>query len=325
MCFSPWSRAKSPPRGNGPHGLTRLCYCAALKTAEAEAASAAEACANAGRMKVEQAKRDRDDARRELAAGFERKIAGVVEAVTLAASEMQGLSSSMNSSNAETMQQTAAAANASTQASENVGTVASATEELTASINGTAEQVTRSAQIAAKAAEEARRTNTVVESLAASTQKIGEVVTLIQSIASQTNLLALNATIEAARAEDHGRGFAVVASEVKALANQTAKATEEISMQIQDIQTATGEAVNAIESISGTIAEIDQISARSPQPSINRAQRPGKLPETCKRPSTAPMMSTGASITSAVPLERPGRRRRGCSMRRTACRCNPRG
>jgi methyl-accepting chemotaxis protein len=242
------------------HTLSQLFETAARKTVEAEAASAAEARANADRVKVEQAKHDRDEARRELAAGFERKIAGVVEAVALAASEMQGLSSSMNSSNEETIRQTAAAADASTQASENIGTVASATEQLTASINGIAEQVTRSAQIAAKAAEEARRTNTVVGSLAAGTQKIGEVVTLIQSIASQTNLLALNATIEAARAGDHGRGFAVVASEVKALANQTAKATEEISTQIQDIQNATGEAVSAIESISGTIAEIDQIS-----------------------------------------------------------------
>jgi len=120
--------------------------------------------------------------------------------------------------------------------------------------------VTRSAEIANKAAEEARRTNAVVEGLAAGTQKIGEVVTLIQSIASQTNLLALNATIEAARAGEHGRGFAVVASEVKALANQTAKATEEISAQIQDIQAATGQAVSAIQAIGGTIAEIDGIS-----------------------------------------------------------------
>jgi methyl-accepting chemotaxis protein len=140
--------------------------------------------------------------------------------------------------------------------------VAAATEELTASVGSITQQVARSAEIAAKAADEARRTNQVVEGLANGTQKIGEVVTLIQTIASQTNLLALNATIEAARAGEHGRGFAVVASEVKALANQTAKATEEISAQIQSIQGATSDAVNAIQAIGATIAEIDQISGQ---------------------------------------------------------------
>jgi methyl-accepting chemotaxis protein len=241
--------------------LSHLFEATAQKTAEAEAAGAAEARANRERMEVEnRAKQDRDAARQELASGFERKVGSIVEAVAIAATKMQGLSSTMSASSAETTSKTIAAAKASDQASTNVETVASATEELTASINSIAQQVTRSAEIAAKAAGEARRTNTVVEGLAAGTQKIGEVVTLIQNIASQTNLLALNATIEAARAGEHGRGFAVVASEVKALANQTAKATEEISAQVQDIQNATGEAVNAIQAIGGTIAEIDEIS-----------------------------------------------------------------
>ena len=242
--------------------LGQLFDTAARKTAEAETAQAAEARANNERNEAERrAKQDRDAARRELAAGFERKIGGIVEAVAVAASEMQGMSSSMSTSNAETARQTTAVAAASMQASSNVETVAAATEELTASINNIAQQVTRSAEIAGKAAEEARRTNTVVEGLAAGTQKIGEVVTLIQSIANQTNLLALTATIEAARAGEHGKGFAVVASEVKALANQTAKATEEISAQVQDIQAATGDAVHAIQAIGSTIAEIDRISS----------------------------------------------------------------
>jgi methyl-accepting chemotaxis protein len=241
--------------------LSQLFETAAEKTAEAQNASAAEARADADRLEAERhAKRQADAARRELAAGFERKIGGIVEAVGVAAREMQALSASLSNSHTETSRKTTAAASASSQASTNVQTVASATEELSASINNIAERVTRSAAMAAKAAADARHTNSVVEGLLAGTQKIGEVVTLIQSIASQTNLLALNATIEAARAGEHGRGFAVVASEVKALANQTAKATEEISAQVQDIQNATGEAVGAIQAIGGVIAEIDGIS-----------------------------------------------------------------
>jgi methyl-accepting chemotaxis protein len=243
------------------HQLATLFMKTAQKTAEAEAANAAEARATAERGQAEQqARLERDAAMHRLATEFEDKVGHIVEAVAVAAREMQGMSSSMSNSSGEAARQTAAAAAASTQASLNVGTVASAAEELTASISEIAQQAMRSATVTGKAADEARRTNAVVEGLASGTQKIGEVVILIQNIASQTNLLALNATIEAARAGEHGRGFAVVASEVKALANQTAQATEEISTQIQSIQAATGEAVSAIQAIGGTIAEINEIS-----------------------------------------------------------------
>jgi methyl-accepting chemotaxis protein len=243
------------------HRLAHLFVTTAQKTAEAEAAGLAEARANTERNEAAQrSKLERDVAMRGLATEFESKIGHIVEAVAVAARQMQGMSSSMSNSSGEAARMTAAAAAASTQASINVGTVASSAEELTASISEIANQAIRSANVTGKAAEEARRTNVVVEGLATGTQKIGEVVTLIQNIASQTNLLALNATIEAARAGEHGRGFAVVASEVKALANQTAHATEEISTQIQSIQNATHEAVSAIQAIGGTIAEINEIS-----------------------------------------------------------------
>ena len=245
------------------HKLQEQFETTAVKTAEAQAAMAAEARANSERSEIEQrAKDEREAAKQLLASNFERSIGSIVEAVAIAAGDVQNLSSSMSSNSADTARQTAAAAAASTRAASNVETVAAATEQLTASVGSITQQVARSAEIATKAADEARRTNQVVEGLATGTQKIGEVVTLIQNIASQTNLLALNATIEAARAGEHGKGFAVVASEVKALANQTAKATEEISAQVQTIQSATSDAVNAIQAIGATIAEIDEISGQ---------------------------------------------------------------
>jgi len=241
--------------------LSQLFDVAAHKTEEAEAARAVAERSNAERAEAEvQASMRRDATLRELASAFERNIGRIVREVADAAEEMHRTSASMNTSAEAAAQQTTAAAAASTQASKNVESVASATEELTASIGEIGSQVTRSAEIAGKAAQEAQKTNTVVEGLASGTQKIGEVVTLIQNIASQTNLLALNATIEAARAGEHGKGFAVVASEVKALANQTAKATEEISSQIGDIQVATADAVSAIQAIGTTITQINEIS-----------------------------------------------------------------
>jgi methyl-accepting chemotaxis protein len=196
-----------------------------------------------------------------LADQFETSVGEVVEQVSSAATEMQASSESMNVTAEETTRQSADAAAASEQASVNVQTVASATEELTGSISEISRQVGQASQIAGAAVKEANDTNAKIQGLADAAQKIGEVVALITDIADQTNLLALNATIEAARAGDAGKGFAVVASEVKNLANQTAKATEEIGAQIAGIQTSTREAVEAIDKIGKTISEIDEISA----------------------------------------------------------------
>ncbi|MFQ5776056.1 MAG: methyl-accepting chemotaxis protein, partial [Kiloniellaceae bacterium] len=182
-----------------------------------------------------------------MADDFETNVGSVVEAVTAAATQMQSSASSMASTAEETNTQSA--------------TVASASEELRSSIEEISRQVTQSSEIARQAVEEAERSNTMISGLQHGAQKIGEVVNIIQDIAEQTNLLALNATIEAARAGEAGKGFAVVASEVKALANQTAKATEEIAQQVGEIQTSTGAAVGAIGTITKTINDINEIAA----------------------------------------------------------------
>lgn len=161
----------------------------------------------------------------------------------------------------EATQEATESAAAATQSSGKVQMVAAGSEELVASVREIGQQLTQARTISGTAVEQASRTNDIVSGLSASAQRIGDVVELISSIASQTNLLALNATIEAARAGEAGRGFAVVASEVKALAGQTAKATEEISQQISAVQGATGQAVTAIGDISATIRTIDEISA----------------------------------------------------------------
>lgn len=241
--------------------LEQLFNTAAARTDEAQAATAAEARANSARITAEAQTRDlANKSLRDMADSFERQVGQIVEAVAVSAGEMQRMSGFLSDNSIEVADQTAAAAAASSEASVSVRSVASASEELTASISEISKQVALSATMAHQAAEDAQRTNAVVESLVEGTTKIGEVLTLIQSIASQTNLLALNATIEAARAGEQGRGFAVVAAEVKALANQTAHATDEISGQIQHIQQATGEAVSATKGINNTILGINEIS-----------------------------------------------------------------
>ncbi len=206
------------------------------------------------------AEEEKRQAMHALADDFQNRVGGIVETVSASSTEMRATAESMSATAEETSRQATAVAAASEQATTNVQTVASASEEMSASINEINRQVSQSAEIAAKANSEAERTNETVRTLADAGQKIGEVVGLINEIAEKTNLLALNATIEAARAGEAGKGFAVVASEVKNLATQTAKATEEITDQVSGMQSVTGEAVGAIESIGTTIAEINAIS-----------------------------------------------------------------
>jgi methyl-accepting chemotaxis protein len=195
-----------------------------------------------------------------LAQEFDTAASSAISGVADAANRMQATAGSLSSAVGQTSEQAMTVAAAAQQASSNVQTVASAAEELSSSIREIARQVTLAAQVSQKAVEQANRTGDIVGGLQQAARRIGEVINLINSIASQTNLLALNATIEAARAGDAGRGFAVVANEVKSLANQTSKATDEISQQIASVQQATEQAVAAITAISTTIQDISQIS-----------------------------------------------------------------
>jgi methyl-accepting chemotaxis protein len=215
----------------------------------------------------EQAAEDRrlmDERRRSdllsLADGLEISVKNVVDSVSSAAGAMRDTAGEMVGTTNEASRQAGAVSEASAAASSNVQTVASATEELSTTTAQIAQQVAESARVASDAVAETQRTTVTMEGLAAAAQRIGDVVQLINDIASQTNLLALNATIEAARAGDAGKGFAVVASEVKSLANQTAKATEEIGSQIREIQDATRGAVGAIADITTVITRINEIA-----------------------------------------------------------------
>ncbi len=195
-----------------------------------------------------------------LTAQFDQAVSGMLGVVSGAATEMEATAQVMSANAEQTNRQAAAVAAATEEASVAVETVASAAEELSASITEIGRQVEQSMRVTRAASDEAGRTNDTVQGLAQASARIGTVVNLINDIASQTNLLALNATIEAARAGEAGKGFAVVAHEVKSLANQTARATDEIASQIGTVQAATNDAVKAIGTIVARIGEINQIA-----------------------------------------------------------------
>jgi methyl-accepting chemotaxis protein len=198
---------------------------------------------------------------KKLADEFEGAVSEIIETASSASTELEASAGSLTATSSRSQELTTIVVAASAEQSTNVQSVASATEELTTSVGVIGRQVQESARLANEAVEQARKTNDRVGELSKAAARIGDVVELISTIAGQTNLLALNATIEAARAGESGRGFAVVASEVKALAEQTAKATGEIGQQIAGIQAATQDSVNAIREISGTIEKLSEISS----------------------------------------------------------------
>ena len=196
-----------------------------------------------------------------LANEFETAVGAIIETVSASSSELETSARTLAATAARSEELTGMVATASDEASTNVQSVASATEQMASSVNEISRQVQESARMAGEAVDQARSTNARVSELSKAAARIGDVVELINTIAGQTNLLALNATIEAARAGEAGRGFAVVASEVKALAEQTSKATGEIGQQINGIQAATAESVDAIKEIGNTIEKLSGISS----------------------------------------------------------------
>ena len=234
---------------------------------EAEARAAADKKAADEREALQQqaaeekAGRDKKAAMQSLAGQFQAAVGNIVDSLSSASTELEAAAGTLTRTAEVTQRLSGVVADASSQASQNVQSVAAATDEMTSTVNEISRQMQESSRIAEEAVTQASKTDERMVALSQSAGRIGDVVKLITAIAEQTNLLALNATIEAARAGEAGRGFAVVAQEVKALAAQTAKATEEIGSQISGMQAATQESVAAIKEICGTIGRISEISS----------------------------------------------------------------